>query len=246
MTAGSIAATLSAAHQRRTQIRSAGELQDAAQAYATQDLVWQRIRPGARVRAWKVGGANDRVEPTASPVLRLEQSPAQLAGADFHVIGLEAEIAFRLARDLPAAAAEADVAAAIGEAVVAIEICDTRLSDWKTASELWKLADFQNNGALVAGSGTARWQAIDWRVQRAQLLVDGATCIDVTGAHPFGNPLRLMPWIAAHCARRSGGLRAGDMVTTGSWGGVHYVEPGCEVRARFAGIGEASVWIRPR
>jgi len=75
MTAGSIAATLSAAHQRRTQIRSAGDLQDAAQAYATQDLVWQQIRPGARVRAWKVGGANDRVEPTASPVLRLEQSP---------------------------------------------------------------------------------------------------------------------------------------------------------------------------
>lgn len=246
MSAGSIAGLLSAAHRARTQIQSAGELPDAAQAYAAQDLVWRQIRPGARVRAWKVGGANDRVEPTASPILRLEQSPAQLAAADFHVIGLEAEIAFRLARDLPAAAAEADIAAAVGEAVVAIEICDTRLSDWKTASELWKLADFQNNAALVTGSGTARWQTIDWRAQRAQLMVNGATRIDVTGAHPFGNPLRLMPWIAAHCARRSGGLRAGDVVTTGSWGGMHYVEPGCEVHARFPGIGEASVLIRPR
>ncbi|TAN54991.1 MAG: 2-keto-4-pentenoate hydratase [Betaproteobacteria bacterium] len=245
MNARSIAVLLSAAHRARAQIQSAGELPDAAQAYATQDLVWQQIRPGARVRAWKVGGANDRVEPAASPILRLEQSPAQLAGADFHLIGLEAEIAFRLTEDLPSAA-QADIAAAIGEAVVAIEICDTRLSDWKTASELWKLADFQNNAALVTGSGTARWQTIDWRAQRAQLTVNGATCIDVTGAHPFGNPFRLMPWIAAHCARRTGGLRAGDIVTTGSWGGVYYVEPGCQVHARFPGIGEASVLIRPR
>jgi 2-keto-4-pentenoate hydratase len=132
----------------------------------------------------------------------------------------------------------------VGGVIVAIEICDTRLADQKTASDLWKLADFQNNGALITGSGVARWQAIDWLRQRAELLVNGEPRIDVTGAHPFGDPFRLLPWIVAHCVRRCGGLRAGDIVTTGSWGGVHYVEPGCEVRARFAGIGEAAVTIR--
>lgn len=244
MSTEAIAVLLAGAHKTATQVASAGAVRDAAQAYAVQDLVFAKIRPGQRVRAWKVGAPNDRVEPTASPVLRLEPSPARLAAADFHVIGVEAEIAFRLARDLREAVPEAEIAAAIGEAAVAIEICDTRLADWKTASELWKLADFQNNGALIIGSGTARWQAIDWRMQRAELLVNGELRVDVTGAHPFSDPFRLLPWLVAHCARRAGELRAGDVVTTGSWGGMHYVEPGCEVRARFAGIGEAAVSIR--
>jgi 2-keto-4-pentenoate hydratase len=246
MSVETVAARLAGAHARREQITTSGALRDAAEAYAVQDLVYARILPGQRVAAWKVGGPNDRVEPTAAPVIRLAQSPARFAGTEFHRIGLEAEIAFRLTRDLPADASEAAIAAAIGEAVVAIELCDTRLADWQTASELWKLADFQNNGALVAGSGTPHWCAIDWGAQRAELRVDGETRIAVAGAHPFGDPFRLMPWIAAHCARRSMPLRAGDLVTTGSWGGVHYVQPGCEVRARFPGIGEAAVSITTR
>ena len=247
MSSETIAALLAGAHASASQIASAGVLQDAAQAYAVQDRVFAGICRGQRMRAWKVGAAKLETEPTASPILALHDSPADLPGSAFHRIGVEAEVAYRFARDLPnrvAAYAFEEIAAAVGEALVAIEVCDTRLADWKTASELWKLADFQNNGALIIGSGTAHWQAIDFRVQRAELLVDGQTRIDVTGGHPFGDPFRLLPWLVAHCAPRSGGLRAGDVVTTGSWGGVHYVEPGCEVRARFSGLGEAAVSIR--
>jgi 2-keto-4-pentenoate hydratase len=105
---------------------------------------------------------------------------------------------------------------------------------------LWKLADFQSNSALVVGSGTRDWRAIDFKAQRVELRI-GERTIAATGAHPFGNPFRLMPWIAAHCARRAGGLRAGDVVTTGSWTGLEIVLPGHEVIARFPGVGEASV-----
>jgi 2-keto-4-pentenoate hydratase len=243
MSAETVAARLAGAHAAGIQITTSGALRDAPEAYAVQDLVYARIRPGQRMAAWKAGGPDDRVEPTASPIIRLAPSPARFAGADFHRIGLEAEIAFRLASDLPAGAPDAAIAAAIAEAFVAIEVCDTRLADWQTAGELWKLADFQNNGALVTGSGTAHWRSIDWGAQRAELLVDGEARISVSGAHPYGDPFRLMPWIAAHCARRSMPLRAGDLVTTGSWGGVHYVQPGCEVRARFPGIGEAALTL---
>lgn len=246
MSAAAIAAVLSAAHEATTQVASRGVLRDAADAYAVQDLVFARIRRGRRMAAWKVGAPNADTEPTASPILALHESPATLRGGEFHRIGVEAEVAYRLARDLPERAAPyalKEIGAALGEALVAIEICDTRLADWSTAPELWKLADFQNNAALVTGSGTSRWQAIDWRLQRAELLVDGKARVDIVAAHPFGDPMRLLPWLVAHCARRAGGLRAGDVVTTGSWGGVHYVEPGCEVRARFAGIGEAFLRI---
>lgn len=244
-----IAAILAGAHQSATQVASAGILRDAAQAYAVQDRVFAKIHPGERVRAWKVGSASVETEPTASPIVSVHPSPADLPRSAFHRIGVEAEIAYRFARELPkrvTAYAFEEIAAAVGETLVAIEICDTRLADWSTAPELWKLADFQNNGALVVGSGNAEWQSIDFRAQRARLLVDGEKRVDVTGGHPFGDPFRLLPWLVAHCADRSGGLRAGDVVTTGSWGGVHYVKPGCTVGAQFDGIGEASVSIRLR
>lgn len=249
MTTEAIAAALGAAHADRVQVPCRDPLRDAAQAYAVQDLVWRRLRANERPTVWKVGAPNASTEPTASPVLARFASGAALPGGAFHRIGLEAEVAYRLARDLPsrdAAYSDEEIAGAIAGVVVAIEICDTRLADWGTAPELWKLADFQNNAALVVGSGTADWRAIKFDAQRAELLVDGRHVADVTGAHPFGDPFRLLPWIVAHCARRAGGLRAGDIVTTGSWGGLHHVTPGCDVLARFAGIGEAAVRIEVR
>ena len=246
MTPETMAAALADAHARGTQIQAEAPMRDAAQAYEVQQGVWRRLYADAWPRAWKVGTPNAQSEPTASPVIALHEGPCTLAGRRFHRIGLEAEVAYRLGRDLPTRGAvhsDEEIAGAIADVVVAIEICDTRLANWATAAELWKLADFQNNGALVTGSGTARWRAIDFSAQRAELIVDGVHRADVTGAHPLGDPFGLMPWIVAHCARRAGGLRAGDVVTTGSWGGVHYVEPGCDVLARFPGIGEAALRI---
>ena len=54
------------------------------------------------------------------------------------------------------------------------------------------------------------------------------------------DPAILLPWLANHAATR-GGLRRGTVVTTGSWLGMHFVEPGVEVTVEFAGIGRAAV-----
>ena len=63
------------------------------------------------------------------------------------------------------------------------------------------------------------------------------------GAHSFGNPFRLLPWLANHSSKRGVGLRAGDIVTTGAWTGLEIAKAGDEVTARFPGIGEATVRI---
>ena len=220
-------------------------LDSAEDAYRVQDLVFAQLSTGARPSAWKAGASNDKAEPTAAPIRIVHRSPAAASAATMTMIGIEAEIAFRLTRDLEprdGAYSEEEVASAVSEALVAIELCDTRLADWSSASALWKLADFQSNAALVVGSGTRDWRAIDFKAQRVELRI-GERAIAAIGAHPFGNPFRLMPWIAAHCARRAGGLRAGDIVTTGSWTGMEFALPGEEVRAEFPGIGEAMLRI---
>ncbi len=215
------------------------------EAYAVQDRIFAALYPGQRGTAWKVGGPRADVAPMAAPIpsAGLLASPAHVPAKGFHMIGIESEIAYRLGRDLPPRAApytEEEIAAAVTEALVVIELCDTRLANWKEASAFWRLADYQLNAALVIGSGRKDWSAIDFTKQRVELWIDGALAKEASGVHPYGNPIRLLPWLAAHCATR-GGLHAGDIITTGTWTGMQFVQPGAEVIARFPGVGEASV-----
>ena len=89
------------------------------EAYAVQDSVaalWRRA--GNAICAWKTGGPNAEATPVAAPIpqSKLFRSPVTLQGKDFNEIGIEAELAYTLAHDLPPRATpytEADVVAAI-------------------------------------------------------------------------------------------------------------------------------------
>ena len=223
------------------------ELKSEKEAYSVQDAVFAELWPGKRPAAWKAGGPSDKVEPTAAPIAaaRVFPSPASVAADSMNMLGVEAEVAFRFAKDLPLRTrpySGRSIAAAIGEVLVAIELCDTRLADWKKTSGLWKLADMQNNSGLVAGSGTKDWQKVDFLEQEVEFRI-GARVVKEKGAHPYGNPARLLSWLARHCAKRGYGLHAGDIVTTGAWTGLEIANAGDEVTARFPGIGEATVTI---
>ena len=208
------------AHRTRTPAATTdAPLHTEEEAYRVQDEVFAELWPGARAVAWKAGGPSDQVEPTAAPIPpeHLLHSPASVAGAKMQMIGVEAEVAFRLVKDLPPRTrpySERSIAAAVGEVLVAIELCDTRLAGWKETSGLWKLADFQNNAGLVVGSGTKDWQKIDFLAQEVEFRI-GARTVKAKGAHSFGNPIRLLPWLAAHCGKRGLGLHAGDVTPSG-------------------------------
>ena len=222
--------------RRAFRIPAGAVIASANEAYQVQDAVYARLWPQARPVAWKAGSGSESAEPTGAPIAQLRPSPARLASAGLNMIGIEAEVAFRFGRDVD----ERNPEAAVLETLVAIEVCDTRIAGWKEAPALWKLADFQSNEALVAGSGTRAWREIDFASQRVELKI-GARMISARGSHPWGNPLRLLPWAAAHCAQRGQPLRAGDVLTTGSWTGMEFANPGDEVVATFPGIGEATV-----
>lgn len=223
------------------------ELKSEKDAYRVQEAVFAQLWPGVKPAAWKAGGPSDKVEPTAAPIppARLLRSPASVAAASMNMVGVEAEVAYRLARDLPPRTkpySDREIAAAVGEVLATIELCDTRIADWKTSSGLWMLADFQNSGALVAGSGTKDWRDVDFLQQDVEFRI-GTRIVKAKGGHSFGDPFRLVPWLVAHAARHGLGLRAGDIVTTGAWTGMEAAKAGDTVTARFPGIGEATVQI---
>jgi len=75
--------------------------------------------------------------PIAGSLFRaaLWQEPATLERGQFFVAGVEAEFGFRLGADLPSRTTpygREEVGAAVDAVVPVIEICDTRLADWRS------------------------------------------------------------------------------------------------------------------
>ena len=212
-------------------------------AYAIQDAVAAKL--GA-IGGWKVGAKNASAEPTCAPLpaTLILRSPQRFAAGRFAHNGVEAELAFTLSHDLPPRPKPyrvADLEAAVATVHAAIEIVDSRFVDLNGVDALSLLADFQSNGALVVGNGVALPQAFQSSTQQVTLEIDGKRVVESRGSNPAGDVLCLLAWLANHATARSGGLRRGDIVTTGSWTGMRFVASGTRVEAAFAGIGGADV-----
>lgn len=244
-----VVAALQQARQSGEQADACGlALADAQQAYAAQAQLAQALGWfAAAPQYWKSGGPNRQAPLTHAPLppAGVWPSPAQLGQWPAHVLGIEAEIALRLGQDVsPEQAEQLDYEQALGlvdAMAVSIELVDFRWQQAATAPFELKLADSQSHGALVLGD----WQAFaprDWSQQRCQVQI-GVQAWDVRGKHTLGDPAWLLPTWLRHACQYFGTVSAGTVVTTGSWIGMPYAQPGDLVRAVFEGIGEAQIQL---
>lgn len=215
--------------------------QDRAAAYAVQHLVAASF---AGIGGWKVGTPGGG-EPVcgALPAAGIAASPTRLAAASHPYRGIEAEVAFRMAADLPPRAtpySRAEVVAAIGAMHPVIELLEPRFLDPDSVDLLTGLADTQSHGALIYGPERRDWHAIDLAREHCQQFVDGALQAERTG-YPFGDILAMVEWMANSGAHWAGGLKAGQFVTCGSWTGKTPVGPNAKVRVLFPSLGEVVV-----
>jgi 2-keto-4-pentenoate hydratase len=214
-------------------------LPDRAAVYAIQDGVADATGP---VSGWKVGARTPTAEPNPAPLLAgaLVKSPASFDGKAMHMIGVEIEISFHIARDIaerqtPVGRDEA--LAAVGDAFVGMEVVDTRLANFKQADPEWLLADNQMNHALVIGDGVPNWKSLDWADLQVRLSIDGKVEVDQRGGLGSVDPVRPVAWMIDHAVRLRGGIRKGQAITTGSWTGLRYYPPGTKARGEFVGLG---------
>jgi 2-keto-4-pentenoate hydratase len=173
-------------------------------------------------------------------------SPARSGTWPFHLRGIEAEVALRLARDVDAALAatlDADSARTLIDAMaVSIELVDSRWREALEAPALCKLADLQSHGALVLGDWRA-FEARDWRAQSCRVRIGAQAAVERRGTHSLGDPAFLLPAWLRHATRQGATLVAGTVVTTGTWVGILHAAEGDLVTAEFPGIGQASVQL---
>lgn len=238
-----LAAALVAAHRSRRPFvaEATGAPESFDEAYAIQDAVAASLFPGQRPVAWKVGAPSRDVEPTATPLFTVLASPARWNARPVVELTIEAEVGFRLALDVSAGdAAMLPLDQAFDRVCATIEVCDARLANYREAPALWKLADAQVNAGLVVGSGRPAAEVDDFSAVRCEVRMNDRVVFDGVGTHGLGDPRVLLRWWLQHAARRST-LRAGDVVTTGTWCGMIGAPAGASLCACMHGIGEARV-----
>lgn len=216
---------------------------DEESAYTVQDMVVRALGP---IGGWKVGAASPEATPLCAPLPRsyIRQGRARTSATGPHDVAVEAEIAFRIGRDLPPRERpyeRQEVEQAIAAAMPAIEIVDSRWEGWPDIPPLLHLADHQANAALVCGRETRNWQQLALMRQPVVLTIDGSVIVEQEGGNKAGDLIRLVAWLANHAAARCGGLRQGDVVTTGSCTGVEFANSGSTIMAEFRDLGFADV-----
>jgi 2-keto-4-pentenoate hydratase len=248
------AKTIAASRRDRTPLEPlAGDAapQTEAEGYLIQDALHGLLTAdlGARV-GYKIGCTSpvmqeylDIPHPCSGGVFAkgVHQSRASLSTKDFVRVGVECEIAVRLARDL--LPTEAPFTAEwVGEAVEAylpaIEIVDDRYAKWETMDAPTLVADDFFAAGCVLGKPVARSAAPNLLAVVGRALINGVEAGQGTGADVLGHPHNALAWLANHLAADGKGLRGGEIVLTGSLIKTVWLKAGDKVVMELKGLGK--------
>ena len=220
---------------------------DSDQAYALQAEVFSYL--GAASDAWKVGSTSPEsqaklgtTEPGAARVpaqFRFHAGEAVPVYAS-HDLWVEGEFALRLGCDLPPRKAlytHGELTDAIDGVAPSLEVVGSRLAEGIAhGGRFGVTADGGANVALSTGAVVTDWGRFDLPNHRLKLFCNGEEVADGLGSRALGDPLNVMVWIANHL-RGSEGLKAGEMVSTGTCTGLIRVAPGDSLMADFGAVG---------
>jgi 2-keto-4-pentenoate hydratase len=185
--------------------------------------------------------------PIAGVVLarRLHRSGASARRSDFGRLGLEFEIAVRIQSDVAVTGkpfTAATIAPHIGGVCAGIELVDDRSADYGSLDVRSLVADNSWNGGIVLSEFASKWPDLENVVGRA--AKDGAGIGEGHGRDILGHPFNSAAWLATQLNSRGEGLKAGQVVMTGSVMKTVFPEAEASYRFDLEGIGVVDVHVR--
>ena len=235
---------------------------DREAAYLVQDRMAAVVESkfGETVAGWKVGATSvgvQRAEGYDGPI------PGRIFGTTVYVDGavvprarlqrgmVEAEVGFRFGAEpnVREGALAAEDLVGMVEAMPALDITSTRYAAGRRAgwtarqSMLAGIADNGNGGMVVLGQTAADWQVLDLTQMLAALRVNGgAAAPHLLGARRR-DPIDALAWTVKHVYERGFGIRAGDVVLTGSLTEPQELRAGDQVECLMSGLGSVSCQV---
>ena len=224
---------------------------DRAEAYAVQAAI--ETYSNDSLFGWKIAATSEagqkhiNVEgPMAGRILRetviADGGTASMAGNAMRVV--EPEFAFRMKADLPPRSAPytmQEVVDAVATLHPAIEIPDSRFSDFTSAGAAQIIADNACAHLFVLGAATtSNWRALDLVEEKPVVTLRGQQFTG-HGKNVLGGPLIALTWLANELRQLGLTLRADEVVTTGTCHPPLPIASGDIFAVDFGVLGKVSV-----
>ena len=204
---------------------------------------------GAATVGWKIGATSSFAQqflgcdgPFSGPILAgdIFETGVVLAADRLLNPMIEPEIAVVLGSDLDAMNGVVTAAAAreaVAEVRPAIEVVGGCFPDITSCGYRTVIADRGANVGLVLGDAVEGWRDIDLAAVPVTLLRKGAEIGSGVGADALGGPMHAVAWLANHLGERGIALTAGQVITTGTCGGVTPITVGDHGAATHGPLG---------
>ena len=155
----------------------------------------------------------------------------------------EGEIAFILKKDLMGPGiSNADVLAATECVIPCFEVVDSRIENWQIAIED-TIADNASCGLFVLGDKAVSPHKVDLVTCGMVVEKNGKILSTGAGAAALGSPVNCVTWLANTLGEFGIGLKAGEVILSGSLVPLEPVKAGDFMRVDIGGIGSASVYF---
>jgi 2-keto-4-pentenoate hydratase len=238
-------------HRRLRELPVASLPKSSAEAYACQDALVSLLieHYGGEMIGYKIACTNK----IAQELLHMDgpfhgkllssssfDSPARIEAGGFFMRVMEAEFAFRMARDLapgPGIPSREEVADAVEGVLPGIEIVDSRFDEWTTVGGESLISDNACHAAWVKGALVKPWRDLDLAAQEVRLSLNGTVIQKGNGAAVLGHPLNALHWLVGSLHERGIALKAGQYVTTGVTTDIYLGQPGDHISADFGPVG---------
>jgi 2-keto-4-pentenoate hydratase len=232
----------------------AGPMEDA---YRIQDALHRLMTEAGRgeIVGWKVALTSKAMQqltgvdqPAAGAIFStvVLPSPARVGLSAYHHLGVEFEVAVRLAENLPAgggAWTRASVADRVAACMPAFELVEDGHADYKTLDGFTLVAQNTWNGGVVLGAPVAGWRGIDLESAVTRCWVNDAPAGQGKTGDALGHPLEAVAWLA-NLLNGRGRMLARDMIVmTGSSITTRFPAPGDRVRFAIDGLGEIALEV---
>lgn len=205
---------------------------------------------GQQVSGWKIAATSKAGQrhinvdgPLAGRIFadRLCEAGAEVPLGDNIMRVAEAEFAFRFGEALPPRDApyeNAETMAAVTSLHLAIEVPDSRYTDFTKVGAAQLIADTACASWLVLGPGVeADWRAVDLAWQPVTGLLNGKAVVHGTGEAVLGDPRIALTWLVNEVSSHCGGIAAGQFVTTGTCIVPMAIAAGDRLLMDFGGLG---------
>ena len=261
LTPGAIDATARACfemHRARERYRPLDAAVRAApldDAYRIQDALHRLLAEAGRgeIAGWKIALTSKAMQqmtgvdqPAGGAIFSkvVHASPARVDLAAYHHLGVEFEVAVRLAEPLPASGGpwtRASVASRVAACVPAFELVEDGHADYKSLDAFTLVAQNTWNGGVAVGTPASDWRVVDLERAVTRCWINDRPEGEGKTGDAMGHPFEAVAWVANLLNRRGRLLERGMLVMTGSSITTKFPAPGDRVRFAIDGLGEVAL-----